>query len=315
MASTKVFTLNDGHNVPAVGLGCWMGYPGGGEDAEQMVKQALKLGYRHFDTAFGYDNEEHVGKAIRESHIPRHEIFLTTKLHQKHHGDVQKGFEESLRNLGVDYIDLYLMHWPQASDDHGKIYQPDESPTYIETWKAMEKLLETGNVKSIGVSNFSVKLLNNLLQHTTVVPAVNQVQLHPMLPQNDLLEFCNSKGIHLTAYMPLGRADSPFFTNDQVKAIADKNNASVAQILLSWGVQRGTSVIPKSVKEERLKQNLTTITLSEEDFQALNNFHKQAGMHRQLMITPLYDQEKGTWMTWTHEQMGWNWDKDGNVLS
>ncbi|KAG8930791.1 hypothetical protein FRC02_003663 [Tulasnella sp. 418] len=172
-----------------------------------------------------------------------------------------------------------------------------------------------GNVKSIGVSNFSVKLLNNLLQHTTVVPAVNQVQLHPMLPQNDLLEFCNSKGIHLTAYMPLGRADSPFFTNDQVKAIADKNNTSVAQILLSWGVQRGTSVIPKSVKEERLKQNLTTITLSEEDFQALNNFHKQAGMHRQLMITPLYDQEKGTWMTWTHEQMGWNWDKDGNVLS
>ncbi|KAG8952561.1 hypothetical protein FRC00_006702, partial [Tulasnella sp. 408] len=153
---------------------CWMGNPGAAEACEKMVKTAIGLGYRHLDTAAGYRNEESVGKAIRESGAPRSEFFVTTKLWNGDHGRVAGAFEESLARLGLEYIDLYLMHWPQAQTADGRTLQPDESPTYVETWKVMEELLETGKVKSLGVSNFSVKTLEVLLDQATIVPAVNQ---------------------------------------------------------------------------------------------------------------------------------------------
>ncbi|KAG8952433.1 hypothetical protein FRC04_004493 [Tulasnella sp. 424] len=316
------FTLNTGAKLPAVGLGCWMGYPGGGEDCENMAKTAIKLGYRHIDTAAGYGNEEHVGKAIRESGVPRSEIFLVTKLNNKDHGRVAEAFQESLDRLGCEYIDLYLMHWPQAQNPdatdprhdgscEGKILTPDQSPTYVETWQAMEKLLDTGKVKAIGVSNFSIKTLEVLLPQAKVVPAANQVQLHPCLPSFDLLAYCAEKGIHVTAYTPLGRKDSPFFSDDTIKSISEKHEITVAQVLLSWGVQRGTSVIPKSVQEERLKSNFTLVKLDDEDMQAIDNVHKKPGLHRQLLVSPIIDTVNGTVWGWTHEQLGWNLDNAG----
>lgn len=280
-----------------------------------MVKTALKIGYRHLDTASGYANEEHVGKAVKESGIPRSELFITTKLGNKDHARVQAAFDESLAKLDCEYIDLYLIHWPQAQLDDGKILQPGESPTYVETWKAMEKVLETGKVKAIGVSNFSIKTLEVLLPEATVVPAVNQVQMHPCLPQHDLLAYCTQKGIHVTAYTPLGRADSPFFSDDTVQRIATKNSITTAQVVLSWGVQRGVSVIPKSEREERLKANFQTVKLSDEDFTEIDNLHKKPKMHRQLLVSPIIDPENGIVFGWTHAQLGWNLTNDGYVPS
>ncbi|KAF9075631.1 Aldo/keto reductase [Rhodocollybia butyracea] len=307
-ANIPSFMLNNGIKIPSVGMGCWMGTPGGGERVYHMCLNALKAGYRHFDTAAGYGNEEQVGKAIRESAIPRNEIFLTTKLANPYHSRVKEAFEESLKTLDCEYIDLYLMHWPQAGkqgwgDD---VFRPDESPTFVETWRDMEKLLKGGKVKSIGVSNFSIKNLEILLPHCTVVPATNQVEMHPCLPQNDLKAYCASKGILLTAYSPLGQPTGPdqpisLFNNDAIKSIANKLNVDLAQVLLSWGVQRKTVVIPKTEKEMRMKTNITLIELSTEDMKAIDELHTQPNMHRTLVHSA-----SGVVFGWTYEEMGWN---------
>ena len=184
---------------------------------------ALQLGYRHIDTvsaiiiidegflsgvnflqAYGYANEEQVGRAIRESGVPREEIFVTTKLPNHHHHKVAESLQESLDKLDLEYVDLYLMHWPQAYTEDNKMIPYGESPTYVETWRDMEKLLGTGKVRSIGVSNFSVALLEVLLTETTIVPATNQVEMHSCLPSFELKKYCDEKGIVLTAYSPLG---------------------------------------------------------------------------------------------------------------
>jgi len=290
-----------------------MGSPGGGEAVETMCKTALGLGYRHLDTADGYQNEEHVGKAIKDSGIPRSEIFVTTKLNNGDHGRVKEAFETSLKKLNCEYIDLFLIHWPQATSN-GKSLQPDQSPTYVETWKAMEELLDTGKVRSIGVSNFSIKTLEVLLPQAKVVPAVNQVQLHPCLPDNPLLEYCTKKGIHVTAWSPLGRGgSSPFFTDATVKKVAEKNQLTTAQVILSWGYQRGTSIIPKSEKESRMKENMQLVHLDEEDFKAIDNLHKQPGMHRDVVGLPGFA-DTGLVFGWTPEQLGWNWDRNGRWI-
>ncbi|EIN03934.1 Aldo/keto reductase [Punctularia strigosozonata HHB-11173 SS5] len=308
------FTLNDGTRIPSVGMGCWMGIPGGGESAEIMCKKAIKYGYRHFDTAFGYFNEEHVGKAIRESGIPRSEFYITTKLTNSDHHRVREGFETSLKNLDCDYIDLYLMHWPQATTEKGPI-RPDESPTIIDTWRNMEKLLETGKVKTIGVSNFSIKTLEQLRLHWSVVPAVNQVEMHPCLPCEDLKAYCDEKGILLVAYSPLGRplpgqSQTVFATEPTITRIAEKLEVTWAQVVLSWGVQRGTSVIPKSENDDRMKANLRLIKLSVDDMSALNNIHKSPGMHKSLLA---YHRPDGTVLGWTYEELGWNLKPGGIV--
>ncbi|KAJ3757383.1 aldo/keto reductase [Lentinula raphanica] len=321
MVNIPVFTLNDGTKMPSVGMGCWMGVPGGDERVYHMCLNAIKAGYRHFDTAAGYGNEKQVGRAIRDSGIPRNEIFLTTKLPNPAHAKVREAFEESLKALDCEYIDLYLMHWPQAGKPDApewsdEAYRPHESPTFVETWKDMEKLLESGKVKSIGVSNFSIKNLNVLLPECKIIPATNQVEIHPCLPQIELKRYCESKGIILTAYSPLGQVgpDRPIslFDNDTIKGIASKLGVDLAQVLLSWGVQRNTAVIPKTENEIRMKNNITLIQLSPEDMKAIDEVHLQPNMHRTLTFA----KRGGTGIIfgWTFEELGWNM-VDGIVVS
>ncbi|EJF64600.1 Aldo/keto reductase [Dichomitus squalens LYAD-421 SS1] len=312
MASSnmKCFQLNTGAFMPAVGLGCFMGPTqiGESEHVTAMVKLALDLGYRHFDTVNSTCNESSVGDALRGTTVPRSELFLTTKLDQKDHGRVREALHASLTKLGVDYVDLYLMHWPMAYDESGtsshsgKTLQPDEKPTFVETWKDLEASLAEGTAKAIGVSNFSVKTLTELLNHTDIVPAVNQVELHPSLPQNELLAFCRERGILLTAYSPVGKfkfADDP-----EITAIADAHHASSAQLLLSWGVQRGTAVIPKTVHATRMRENLQLFNLTQADMEALDAFHKKPGMHRSVCGFHSAELGGSCW-GWTYEQLGW----------
>lgn len=307
--------------MPSVGLGCWMGNINAGLETETMVKNAISAGYRKIDTAFLYANEEHVGKAIRESGIPREELFVTTKLSNAHHDCVTEAFAKSLSSLDIDYVDLYLLHWPQAETADGTTLQPHESPTFVETYLQMEKLLTTGKVRSIGVSNFSIKNLEILLPNINVVPVVNQVELHPSLPQERLLAYCTEKGILLEAYCPLGQYNSPLFKDETILSVAKKNNCSPAQALLSWAVQRGTAVVPKSSNPQRMKENITLVELSNDDMSAISSIHKQPGKHTSLdaMVRHEYEwnrtsEKNGLVFGWTMEQLGWPLDKNGKVI-
>jgi len=233
-----------------------------------------------------------------------------------HHGDVAGGFDTSFKALDVGYVDLYLMHTPQASGADGKMLSPEQSPTFAETWLEMVKLLDTGKCKAIGVSNFSIKNLEILLAKTDVVPAVNQIEVHPCLPQFDLVEYCEKKGIHVTAYSPLGQPTddrpTPFFSDDPLAQVAKKHGVTVGQVLISWCVQRGMSTVPKSEKEERVKQNITLVKLDSEDIKVVNEFHKKPGMHKSLLS--IYHSNGSVW-GWTYEQLGWNMHGDGLVKS
>ncbi|KAJ6593578.1 Aldo/keto reductase [Mycena capillaripes] len=305
MADIPSFTLNNGTKIPSIGMGCWMGGPGGGQRVYDMCSAALKCGYRHFDTASGYANEEHVGRAIQDFSIPRNEIYLTTKLGNLDHHRVKEAFEDSLKKLGVSYIDLYLLHWPI-----GKVLSPEEQPTFIETWKEMEKLLTTGQVKTIGVSNFSIQTLEQLLPHCSIIPATNQVELHPCLPQNELKTYCEAKGILLTAYSPLGRSTT-FMEDPMIQAVAQKNNTSPAQVVLSWAVQRGNIAIPKSEDKGRMLANITLVPLSKPDMAIIDELHQTPGMHKSLLVFD--DKGDGTVFGWTYEQLGWKMVVGGHV--
>ncbi|RDB26737.1 D-galacturonate reductase [Hypsizygus marmoreus] len=303
--------LNDGRYMPAVGIGCWMGRVGEGEHVVRMVKTALGLGYRHIDTASNYGNEASVGRAIRESGVPREEIFLTTKLASKDHGRVAAALDRSLEKLGVEYVDLFLMHWPQTLLQNGEALQPNESPTLVETWHAMEDLLSSGKTRSIGVSNFSIKTLTTLLLHALIVPTVNQVEAHPCLPQHALLAFCESKGIRVTAYSPLGRNKYAGEDVDVVR-IARQRGVSPPCVLLSWGVQRGTTVVPKSEDKRRMKENIEIISLTEEEMRVLDRMHEKPGMHRSVCV---FHSEAlgGSCFGWTYKQLGWDMGVGGVV--
>ncbi|PFH47760.1 hypothetical protein AMATHDRAFT_77044 [Amanita thiersii Skay4041] len=300
-ASIPRFKLNDGTSyMPVIGLGCWMGRVGEGVHVIQMVKKALEIGYRHIDTA---SDEESVGKAIRESNIPRSEIFLTTKLAGEDHGRVSQALDQSLRKLGLDYVDLYLMHWPQALREDGTAYAPHESPTFVETWRDMETLLDTGKVRSIGVSNFSIKTLDELLAHAQVVPAVNQVEAHPCLPQHELLVFCRERGIQMTAYSPVGKHQ--FAEHSIIRRIAERRGTSAARVMVSWGVLRGVAVIPKTEKEERLKENFGLVELESQDVKELDGLHNEPGMHRS--VCGFHSSERGgSCFGWTYNELGWD---------
>ncbi|KAG7529027.1 hypothetical protein FFLO_05820 [Filobasidium floriforme] len=313
--TTKTASLNTGAEIPLVGLGCWMlkRVEADNPATYQMVRDALDVGYRHLDTADGYGNEQAVGKAVRDSGVPRKDIFVTTKLNNLDHGDVKAGFERNLKALDIEYIDLYLMHWPQAVDpDTGKTVPFGTSPTFVETWKQMEQLIGDGRCKAIGVSNFSVRNLETLLAEAKIVPAVNQVEAHPYLPQQGLDKLCREKGIHMTAYSPLGRptADkpSPLMTDALVTKLSEKYNKTPGAVLLSWLVQRGNwSVVPKSANPERMKANLDIFELETADFDALSKVHTEPGKLRHLLK---YDQPEDVMKSkkvfeWSLQDMGW----------
>ncbi|EDK47211.1 aldo/keto reductase [Acetobacter pasteurianus] len=277
--NTSEIALNTGAKIPQVGLGTWQATE---EDAAyKAVLAALNNGYKHIDTAAIYKNEEQVGKAIAEAKLPRQELFVTTKLWNADHKRVEEALDESLKKLGLDYVDLYLIHWPVSKNPETE--EPYTDHDFVDTWKTLQKIYKEGKkVKAIGVSNFTVKKLEKLLnsEGVDVVPAVNQVEAHPLLTQPELVDYLKSKNIVLEAYSPLGSTDSPLFKNKTIVEIAEKNGVEPAQVLISWAVQRNTVVLPKSVTESRVISNIKTFTLSKEDFEALNNLSEKDGVVR-----------------------------------
>jgi len=235
-------TLNNGVQIPQLGFGVFQVPP---EETAQVVGTALEAGYRSIDTARAYGNEAGVGEAVRSAGIPREELFLTTKLWNTHHGydAALQAFDRSLSDLGVDYLDLYLIHWPVPSADR-----------YVETWTAFEKLASDGRVRAIGVSNFTEAHLQRLLDETGTVPVLNQVELHPNFPQAELRAFHARHGITTEAWSPL--AQGGLLKERSLVALAEKYDKTPAQIILRWHLQIGNVVIPKSVTPERIRSNI-----------------------------------------------------------
>ncbi|KAI8885991.1 Aldo/keto reductase [Backusella circina FSU 941] len=294
MSTGSTILLNNGKHMPAFGLGTWQSKPNEVYDA---VLTAIKAGYRHIDTAYVYRNEKEVGQAIKDSGLPREQLFVTTKLWNTSHRPelVQPALEESLRNLQLDYIDLYLMHWPVAFVPSKKTVPRDangktalDSVDFVDTYAAMEKLLETGKTRAIGVSNFNISNLERLLKSCKVVPAVNQVELHPYLAQPELLDYCAKNNVHVTAYSPLGSTNSPLMQEPVVLEIAKNHSVSPAQVLIGWGLERGCSVIPKSVTPSRIISNFHVIKLTPKEFEDMNALTKTLKAQRLLDPSPFW---------------------------
>lgn len=286
--SDTVFTLNTGAKIPAIGLGTWQSAPG---EVKAAVAHAIKSGYRHIDCAYAYSNEDEVGEGIKEGvaaiGIRREDLFITTKLWCTYHTRVAENLDMSLKSLGLDYVDLYLMHWPVAMNPNGNHEKfpknPDGTRDHVlsrkpvDTYKDMEKLVASGKTRAIGVSNFSRKFLEQLLPKVDIVPAVNQIENHPLLPQQEIVDFCREKGIIVEAYSPLGSTGSPLMKKEVVIKVAEQTGASPGTILLSYHVARGVVALPKSVTPSRIEQNLKVVTLSSEQLSALEEISKTDG--------------------------------------
>lgn len=283
-------------SIPAIGLGTWKGSEA---DTYSAVKSAIDCGYRHIDAAAIYGNEEGIGRALEElvsqKKVKRASLFITSKLWNSYHlpDDVLPAMEESLLRLKLDYLDLFLIHWPVAfkpevglnMPEKGEDYLPLSKAPLIETWQAMERLVDLGLAKGIGVSNFSKKQLLEIIPHARIPISVNQVECHPYLPQERLIQFCHKNKIHVTAYSPLGSGDRPaelktmgepsILENEVIVNVAKRHSATPAQIALAWQIARGVSVIPKSVHPDRIKQNLASleIHLSDEDMKKISSLN------------------------------------------
>ncbi|WHY03290.1 aldo/keto reductase [Neobacillus sp. DY30] len=256
-------TLNNGVKMPWLGFGVFKVQEG--EEVVNSVKTAIEAGYRSIDTAAIYQNEEGVGKAIAESNVPREELFITTKVWNNDQGyeSTLAAFETSLNKLGLDYLDLYLIHWPVPSKG-----------LYVETWKALEKLYKDGRVRAIGVSNFNVNHLEDLLANCEIKPMVNQVEYHPVFNQQELHDFCKKNEIQLEAWSPLMQGS---LLNDPILVeIANKYNKSTAQVILRWDIQTGVVTIPKSIKPHRIAENadIFDFELTQEDIQQISTLNQ-----------------------------------------
>ncbi|MDT4892036.1 MAG: 2,5-diketo-D-gluconate reductase [Pseudonocardiales bacterium] len=252
MSDQPTVRLNTGAGMPQLGFGVFK-VPN--SETAAAVRSALEVGYRSIDTAAMYGNEEGVGRAIRESGLPRNDVFVTTKLNNDAHGkeNALRAFEQSRRHLGFDYVDLYLIHWPLPRRD-----------LYVETWQALETLYREGVARAIGVSNFHVPHLRRLLDESGVVPAVNQIELHPYLVQTELRQFHAKQGIHTEAWSPLARGRE-LLTDPVITILAEKYGKTPAQIVIRWHLQIGNIVIPKSVTPARIAENFDVFDFELDD--------------------------------------------------
>ncbi|KAJ8971640.1 hypothetical protein NQ314_000603 [Rhamnusium bicolor] len=292
MAKVPNIKLNNGLEIPAFGLGTWKSKAG---EVEQAVKDAIDIGYRHIDCAHVYGNEKEVGTALKEKFaegvIKREDIFITSKLWNTYHRPdlVEKALRLTLQDLGLEYLDLYLIHWPHAYKEEGENFPFDANGKiqfsdvdYVDTWNALEKCVNKGLTKSIGVSNFNKRQLERVLEISTIKPVVNQVECHPYLNQRKLIEFCRSKGIVITGYSPLGSPDRPWakpeepqlLEDPKLKELAVKYKKTPAQIVLRYQVDRGVVAIPKSVTKSRIQQNfdIFDFSLTADDVAYLDTF-------------------------------------------
>ena len=258
MSAVPSLLMNNGIQIPQLGFGVFLIPP---EETEKAVSEALRAGYRLIDTAQGYQNEEGVGAAISSADIQRDELFVTTKLTNSEHGydKALRAFDESMNKLGLDVLDLFLIHWPLPMFDQ-----------YVETWRAFERLLSDGRVLSIGVSNFEIEHLKRLLAEADVTPAVNQVELHPEFPQEELREFHAAHGILTESWGPLGQGKG-LLENRHILDVARRKARTPGQVVLRWHIQLGNVVIPKSVNPDRIRENIDIFDfeLDESDMQAI----------------------------------------------
>lgn len=258
--SQKIRTLSNGLKIPAIGFGTYKS--GSDEETAKIIKNALDSGYQMIDTAYFYGNEVGIGRGIKESKIDREEIFLVTKLWNDDHGYKKtiEAFNKSLKNLGVDYIDLYLIHWPNKLNS--------------ETWRAFEHLYEIGKVKSIGVCNFKEIHLEELKQSAKIMPMVNQVEIHPYSTKNEIINYCKDNNIQVVAWSPISRGK--IFSEELMIDLSQKYKKTIAQIVLKWHIQKGIIPIPKSSNENRIKENIEIFDfeLSKEDMIAIDLLNK-----------------------------------------
>ncbi|XP_059314290.1 NADP-dependent D-sorbitol-6-phosphate dehydrogenase-like [Lycium ferocissimum] len=289
-------TLNSGFKMPVVGLGVWRME---GKDIKDLLINAIKIGYRHFDCAADYQNEAEVGEALAEAFqaglVKREDLFITTKLWNSDHGHVLEACKDSLKKLRLDYLDLYLIHFPVATRHTGVgttasalgedgVLDIDTTISLETTWHAMENLVSLGLVHSIGISNYDIFLTRDCLAYSKVKPAVNQIETHPYFQRESLVKFCQKHGICVTAHTPLGgaAANTEWFgtvsclEDPALKGLAEKYKKTVAQVVLRWGIQRNTAVIPKSSKLERLQENFNVLDfeLTKEDMDLVKSLDR-----------------------------------------
>ena len=258
------FTLNNGYKIPCIGFGTWQ--TPDGKTAVNSVIEAIKSGYKHIDTAAIYGNEKSIGKAIKESGINRNELFITSKVWNKDRGykTTLAAFEKTINDLQIDYLDLYLIHWPASVNKFN-----DWDNINLETWRAMTELYKAGKIKSIGVSNFMPHHLKSLME-TEVKPMIDQIEFHPGFMQEETFKYCNDNNILVEAWSPLGTGK--MLDNETLKIVASKYNKSVAQLCIRWCLQNNTLPLPKSVTASRIKENteIFDFVISNEDMKTIN---------------------------------------------
>ncbi|KAF7984607.1 hypothetical protein HWV62_12809 [Athelia sp. TMB] len=297
------FDLNSGTDIPAIGLGTWQSKP---NEVAKAVEYAIKeAGYRHIDCAWAYANEDEVGQGLRASGVPRSEVFITSKLWSTYHDRVEECLDQTLSRIGTDYLDLYLIHWPVRLIPDGDKFIPlredgtrnvDTNWNMSDTWKSMEAMVKKGKVKAIGVSNFSEKVLEEILPTAEIIPAVNQLELHLYNPQLKLLAYLKSKGITAEAYSPLGSTNSPLLTDETAAAIAKKYDLQTSDILLGYLLAKDIVILPKSVTPARIASNYSGAAtaakkLTKEDIQTLDGV--AAGGKQKRLIMPAWGVDLG----------------------
>ncbi|XP_028763372.1 non-functional NADPH-dependent codeinone reductase 2-like [Neltuma alba] len=314
MTSNQI-RLNCGITMPLMGFGTYS-YPFNRKTTELAILNALKVGYRHFDTAKIYGSEEAVGsalnKAMQEGVIEREDIFLTSKLWGSDHHDPVSALKQSLRNVGMEYLDMYLVHWPVKLKPWVNYPVPNEEDfeklDIESTWIGMQKCLEMGLCRCIGVSNFSSTKIESLLDSSSTPPAVNQVEMHPMWKQRKLRETCGAHEIHVSAYSPLGGPGNAWGStavvdHPIVQSIASKRNSTPAQVALRWGLSKGSSVIVKSFNEERMKENMASLDLNldHEDMFEIEKMEEKKIMRGEFLVNQTTSPFRTIQQLWDHE--------------